>query len=183
MKQFFMKRIKRIKKTFVLCAMLFLASCAFAQKAGDKISFTSVDMNGNAVSSELFAKNKLTMVNIWGTFCGPCIREMPDLAKLNSANKANGVEVVGIVIDLVDRRGVVSERTKADGEAIIKQTGANYTHIVPNNEMLSTFLHKIQAVPSTIFVDANGKMVGQMYLGSRSEKEWQKIIDSLLKTM
>nr|MBP3282221.1 TlpA family protein disulfide reductase [Treponema sp.] len=169
-----------MKKLFAIVTFIALAAATFAQKAGDKVSFSSKDMAGNAVTSDIFAKNKLTMVNIWGTFCPPCIREMPDLAKLNSANKSNGVEVIGIPIDIVDRKGNVVPYTKADGDAIIKQTGADYTHVVPTKAMMDGFLKNVQVVPATIFVDKNGKIVGQVYLGARSQKDWQKIIDSLL---
>ena len=169
-----------MKKLFAIVTVIALAAATFAQKAGDKVSFSSKDMAGNAVTSDIFAKNKLTMVNIWGTFCPPCIREMPVLAKLNSANKSKGVEVVGIPIDIVDEEGNVVPYTKADGDAIIKQTGADYTHVVPTKDMLDGVLRNIQAVPATIFVDKNGKIVGQMYLGARSQKDWQKIIDDLL---
>lgn len=169
-----------MKKIFAIFALLAAATLTFAQKAGDKITFSSVDMNGTPVTSEIFSKNKLTMVNIWGTFCPPCIREMPDLAKLNEANKSKDVEVVGIPIDVADRFGKVLSKPKADGQEIIKMTGAAYTHIIPSMDMFSTFLAKIQAVPATIFVDSDGKMVGQMYLGAKSQKDWQKIIDELL---
>ena len=161
--------------------MLAVATLTFAQKAGDKITLNASDLNGSPVSSELFAKNKITMLNIWGTFCPPCIQEMPDLAKLNDANKAKGVEVAGIVIDILDRKGNVDPRIKNAAEAIIKQTGANYTHIVPTREMVAGLLKNVQAVPTTIFVDSNGKQIGEAYLGSRSQKDWQKIIDEILK--
>jgi len=170
-----------MKKIITVIALLAIAAFTFAQKAGDKITFTTTDMNGSPVTSEIFAKNKVTMINIWGTFCGPCIREMPDLAKLNEANKANGVEVVGIVIDILDRKGQVNPRVKSSGQTIIKQTGADYTHIIPSKEMLSGFLKNVQAVPTTIFVDSNGNQIGEAYLGSRNQKNWQKIIDDILK--
>lgn len=170
-----------MKKIFTIIALLALTTLTFAQKAGDKITFTATDLNSTPISSEIFAKNKVTMLNIWGTFCGPCIREMPDLAKLNEANKTNGVEVVGIVIDILDRKGNVDPRIKSSADSIIKQTGANYTHIVPNIAMFSGLLRDIQAVPTTIFVDKDGKQIGEAYLGSRSEKDWQKIIDEILK--
>ena len=170
-----------MKKIFAIITLLALTSLSFAQKAGDKITFTATDMNGATITSDIFAKNKVTMLNIWGTFCGPCIREMPDLAKLNDANKAKGVEVVGIVIDILDRKGNVDPRVKSSGEAIISQTGANYTHIIPNMTMMTGLLRNIQAVPTTIFVDSNGRQIGEPYLGSKSQKDWQKIIDEILK--
>ena len=170
-----------MKKFFAIITLLALTSLSFAQKAGDRITFAATDMKGSTVTSDIFAKNKVTMLNIWGTFCGPCIREMPDLAKLNEANKAKGVEVVGIVIDILDRKGNVDPRVKSSGEAIISQTGANYTHIIPNMTMITGLLRNIQAVPTTIFVDSNGRQIGEPYLGSRSQKDWQKIIDEILK--
>ncbi len=170
-----------MKKFFAIITLLALTSLSFAQKAGDRITFTATDMKGATVTSDIFAKNKVTILNIWGTFCGPCIREMPDLAKLNEANKAKGVEVVGIVIDILDRKGNVDPRVKSSGEAIISQTGANYTHIIPNMTMMTGLLKNIQAVPTTIFVDSNGRQIGEAYLGSRSQKDWQKIIDEILK--
>ena len=172
-----------MKKLFAIIAVFSLAAFGFTQKAGDKIAFNSKDLNGTAVTDAIFAKNKLTMVNIWGTFCPPCIREMPDLAKLNAANKAKGVEVVGIPIDLADRTGKILPAQKKDADAIIVVTGASYTHIVPSPDMQMSFLRNIQAVPATIFVDSNGKQVGQMYFGARSQAVWQKIIDGLLEKL
>lgn len=170
-----------MKKIFALLAMIALSSILFAQKSGKKISFDSVDLKGNAVTDSIFQENKITMLNIWGTFCPPCIREMPDLAKLNEVNKSKGVRVVGIPIDIIDEFGNISPKERAAADEIINATGAHYTHLVPNYGMFSTFLRNIQAVPATIFVDSKGNQVGQMYLGARSQQDWQKIIDKLLK--
>ena len=170
-----------MKKIFAVIAILAFSSILFAQKAGSKISFDTTDLNGNAVTDSILKENKITMINIWGTFCPPCIREMPDLAKLNEANKANGVQVIGIPIDVIDQFGRLSPDAKSTADEIINATGAHYIHLVPNYSMLSTFLRSIQAVPATIFVDSNGNQIGQMYLGARSQKDWQKIIDKMLK--
>lgn len=47
--------------------------------------------------------------------------------------------------------------------------------------MFSGLLRGVQAVPTTIFVDSNGNQVGNAYLGSHSQKDWQKIIDGILE--
>ena len=169
-----------MKKLFLIFVLLALSSILFAQKTGDKITFSSVDLDGKAVSDKLFAENKITMVNIWGTFCPPCIREMPDLGKLAKANKANDVEIVGIPIDIIDGNGNLLTQENRDANLIIKKTGADYVHIVPTVEMFYGFLRNVQAVPTTFFVDSNGKQIGEVYLGARSRKDWQKIIDNLL---
>ena len=163
-----------MKKVSVILTLFMLSALTFAQKAGDKITFTATDLKGAPVTSEIFAKNKVTMLNIWGTFCPPCIKEMPDLAKLNEENKSKGVEVAGIVIDILDRRGNLDSRVKSS-------TGADYTHIAPNLTMMTGLLKNVQAVPTTIFVDSEGKIIGQPYMGAKSQKDWQKIIDDILK--
>ena len=52
---------------------------------------------------------------------------------------------------------------------------------VMGEALLSGLLRGVQAVPTTIFVDSNGNQVGNAYLGSRSQKDWQKIIDGILE--
>ena len=46
-------------------------------------TFESKTLDGEDVSQDIFSKADLTMVNIWGTFCGPCIKEMPELGELS----------------------------------------------------------------------------------------------------
>ena len=175
-----------MKKIFLVSILITMTAFAFAQSKNKNnsaaYSFASQDLDGNKISSELFADNKITMINIWGTFCGPCIREMPSLAKLSEENKSKGVEIIGIPIDIVDDWGKLDANTKSDALMIIKQTGVKYKNVVPTIEMFQTFLRGIQAVPTTFFVDKNGKQIGQAYLGARSQKDWQKIIDKLLET-
>lgn len=45
-------------------------------------AFTAQDLQGNGVNQEILKGKKLTMVNVWATFCDPCINEMPDLGVL-----------------------------------------------------------------------------------------------------
>lgn len=174
-----------MKKIFLVSILITITAFAFAQSKNKNNSadftFASQDLDGNKISSEVFADNKITMINIWGTFCGPCIREMPYLAKLSEENKSKGVEIIGIPIDIIDDWGRLDAGAKSDALKIIKQTGVKYKNVVPTIEMFQTFLRGIQAVPTTIFVDKNGKQIGQPYLGARSQKDWQKIIDKLLE--
>lgn len=168
--------MKKITGVFVL-----LFALAAATVYGEtKIEFNTKDLKGKQVTDSIFAENELTMINVWGTFCAPCIKEMPDLAKLNKANKSKGVRVIGIPIDVVGRGGSIQSREKRNADAIIDATKADYTHLVPSKEMLSGFLYGIQAVPATIFVDSSGNQIGDIYFGARSQKDWQKIIDSIL---
>ena len=174
--------MKKIITVFLMIATSFLLFAKEGNKTSQAFAFESVDLDGKEISSDLYSNNKITMINIWGTFCGPCIREMPDLAKLSEANKSKGVEIIGIPIDIIDDWGRLDKRLKSDAIMIIEKTGVNYKNVVPTVSMFQTMLRGIQAVPTTFFVDKNGNQIGTVYLGSRSQKDWQKIIDKLLES-
>ena len=113
------------------------------------------------------------MVNIWGTFCGPCIREMPDLGELSREYSDRGVQVVGLVSD-------VGEAKNEKAEEIVSTTKADYTHIIASQDLMSGILSSVNVVPTTIFVDKEGNQVGDVYSGARDKAEWAGIIDKLL---
>ena len=72
------------------------APTIFADAAADfeRLQFETQDLEGNACDSkELFALHDLTLVNIWATWCGPCIEEMPALEKIYQEGE---IGVVGI---------------------------------------------------------------------------------------
>ena len=54
--------------------------------------FSTTDLEGNTVTNDIFSQADLTVVNFWGTFCNPCINEMPELAKWNEEMPDNRSE-------------------------------------------------------------------------------------------
>ncbi|NLU44723.1 MAG: TlpA family protein disulfide reductase [Acholeplasmataceae bacterium] len=136
-------------------------------------------MNGNIVSQEIFSKADLTMVNIWGTFCGPCIREMPILAELSQEYADKGVQIVGIVIDATDNNGNVQQEQMTAANKILANANAKYLNLVPSYGMLSNQLRVVMAIPTTTFVNKQGEIVGAAIVGSKDKESWIKIIDSL----
>ena len=178
--------MRKILIVICLLAMLLLAGCAEKQAAtekGDLVfgSFVTTDMAGNPVTEEIFAGHSLTMVNIWATFCSPCIEEMPELAQLDTAF-GEAFQVIGIVMDVTDRNGIIQPDKKAEAASVIATTGATYLHLLPSASLNKAYLNQVQAVPETIFVDAAGRQVGQRYIGKKSQQEWSKIISALLES-
>jgi rhodanese-related sulfurtransferase/thiol-disulfide isomerase/thioredoxin len=152
------------------------------QKEGTLSSFSAYDLNGVPVDESLFGDDQLTMINIWGTFCGPCLREMPELGQLAADYAERGVQIVGIVVDVPQSAdGTYTLDMVETVQALVAQTGANYRHLLPSADLVSAKLSEVSAVPETIFVDRQGKLVGESYVGSRSGEDWSKIIDSLLE--
>ena len=61
--------------------------------------FSAEDIEGNKVDNSIFKENKVTLVNVWATWCGPCVNELPEIQKVYSELKDQGIGVVGIVAD------------------------------------------------------------------------------------
>ena len=163
------------KKSIIFELILLVGTSIFAQS----IKFSAKDIDGKNVSEKVFADSKITMVNVWGTFCGPCIREMPDLGVLDK-KYGDDFQIVGIVIDAVNSKGNVNAKTVNSAKNIVKTTGADYLHIIPDSSLLNGVLSEVYAVPTTFFVDSSGKIVGKVYTASRTLKQWQEIVESFL---
>lgn len=192
-----------------LCAVLAAAGCAAAVKvpeatapavetaapagemaeagetppeAEDKVGFgifETMDIEGNEVNQSIFADANLTMVNIWATFCGPCINEMPELGELAAEYADKQVQIIGIVGD-VGYSGTVTEAEFATVKEIVIKTKAAYTHLLPSDSITSTVLNNIYAFPTTVFVDRDGNLVGDPVVGSQSKAAWAKLMDGYL---
>ena len=173
----------------LLLFLLLLSSCQTHREdvntdAGELSfsAFTAVSLDGKAIDQSVFEGKKVTMINVWATFCGPCIREMPDLAKLNEAY-GEDFQIIGIPIDVVDHRLVTQDEELAKAKEIAAETGAAYLHLIPSGSLQEILLSEVQSVPTTVFVDESGKQIGELYVGAMSEKEWAEIIEALLDSV
>ena len=151
--------------------------------AGKYGSFETTDLAGNVVTADVFADHKLTMINVWATYCSPCLQEMPELGELSREYQDKGVQIIGIPIDTLEQDGTWSQSQVANAASLASQTGADYLHILPSQDLIQAGLGDIYAVPTTFFVDSSGNVTGDTYMGSKSKKEWEKIIDQTLENM
>lgn len=140
----------------------------------DVVSFQAVTLEDETVDEGILSGKKLTMVNIWATYCSPCIGEMPELGEIAREYADKGVQIVGIVSDVQEGDDVTTAKDLVD------ETGADYTHLLLNQQVYMTFLNGVTAVPTTIFVDEEGNQVGERYVGAKSKEEWVEIIETLL---
>ncbi|MBP3753083.1 MAG: TlpA family protein disulfide reductase [Pyramidobacter sp.] len=166
-----------MKKMFLaaLAALVLMSSAACAASMGD---FTIQDLDGEVHTQKLLSKAKLTMFNVWGTFCPPCLREMPDLGELAAELEPEGVQIVGLVCDWTDRKGNPSEAQIAKAKKIVAKTGASYLHLLLNDD-IQQYFGDITAVPQTYFVSRSGEIVGAV-TGAQSRKAWIAMIRHVL---
>jgi len=140
--------------------------------------FTLVDLDGNNISlSDL--KGKVVLLNFWGTWCGPCRKEIPDFINLSKKYKKNGLEIVGITLTSGPPKNI---------KAFAEQWGINYkllTDITGNETQTVTALYgqatgkRITGIPTTFIIDREG-YIRHRYVGPRSEGIFYKDLKTYL---
>ena len=138
------------------------------------VTFEGTDLEGNTVSEDVFTQSKLTMVNVWATYCNPCLREMPGLGELAEEYNVSEFQIIGIVSDV--REG----EDQALVESLVQQTGANYPHLLLNDSINNAFMGSVSGVPTTFFFDGEGMYLGGV-VGSAEKSEWEELIHGLLE--
>ena len=146
-------------------------------------SFKTMDIYGNEATQQIFATNAITLVNVWGTFCPPCLEEMPALGELAREYASKGVGIVGIVADVVPNPSGIGMINLDTAIQIAAQTKAEYPHLIISEDLQKTRLGNVQAVPETFFVDSKGKVIGQTVVGARSKAAWKILIEKHLSAV
>lgn len=132
--------------------------------------FQAADLEGNEITNAVFADYDLTMINIWGTFCKPCIEEMPDIQRISEDMQSQKVQVIGIVAD----------QKLEEARTITAEQGAAYLNIMPDQSLIDNLVSKFDYVPVTLFVNSEGEFYNVIVSGSRDYDSYRKIIEGLL---
>ena len=126
------------------------------------VTFEAVSADGETVTSDIFADSRLTMVNVWATYCNPCLMEMPYLGELAAEYSPEDFQIIGIISDVMEG----DEDTLQTALSLISETGADtYTHLLLNESLYTAMLTDVTAVPTTFFVDSEGRILDTV-LGS-----------------
>ena len=164
-----------------------LTACGQGESGGESSrqvtvfeDFTAQDLDGNPVDESIFADCDVTMINLWGTFCGPCLQEMPDLGEIADEYADKGFQIVGICTDAVNLDGEILEDVVETAKADAQETGADYLHIVPVGEIFTDLLPRVTGVPTTIFVDSKGQQIGLADIGAKDKDAWIQVIEEKL---
>lgn len=149
------------------------------EKGGPWSKFTASDLDEKEYNQDILKDKKLTVINIWGTFCGPCLRELPYLAEIAEEYKEKDVQFVGIVIDTLDQNGEYSKDQINVAKDIISKSNVKYLNLLPSPDLINIYLKNVQAIPETLILDNKGNIM-QSFLGSREKDDFKKIIDEEL---
>lgn len=135
--------------------------------------FTAKTVSGEDISSDLFKDSKLTVVNVWGSWCDPCVQEIPELQKLYESMKDKDVNVIGLAQDAGTDLDAVKE--------IIDKNKVTYQNIVPEGAT-EDFVMSIMAFPTTFFVDSDRNIVGVIQ-GGRNLEAFTAAVEGVLEKL
>ena len=132
-------------------------------------AFEGKDLDGNTVkSSELFAKNAVTVVNFWFTTCNPCVGELAELDALNKELAEKGGALIGVNTFTLDG----NETAISEAKDVLAKRGATYQNVYfASDGEAGKFTTNIFAYPTTYVVDRNGNIVGDPIVGAITEKK------------
>lgn len=173
----------------ILCSVLLGMSIVLTGCGEADISIEDVfyfeggeDQLGNPISNSMaiFSENDMTMVNVWATYCSPCIKEMPDLNELASELAEDGIGLVGICCDVMDYEGGLDSTQVNLAKDIIAETGVTYTNVMLADYSCLDGVVKVDAVPTTFFVDKNGAVVGKVQVGAADNDTYSSLAHEAL---
>ncbi len=133
--------------------------------------FTLPDLNGNKVSLSSY-KGRPLVVDFWATWCGPCKVEIPWFEKLHDQYASQGLEIIGVSADDLDKDDPEKLFTeKRDIADFVQKMHMNYPILIDAQSIENSY-GGLDALPTTFFIDKNGRIVASTIgLAPRDEIE------------
>jgi thiol-disulfide isomerase/thioredoxin len=143
-----------------------------SELVGKVLRFETKDIDGNPVKSEdIFSGNEITMVNVWATWCGPCLRELKELGEIDRRLADKDCAILGICID--------AEESPDEAKALIKENQMDYLNILPFDDLDDALA--LEGYPTTVFIGRDGSILVPPIIGVPSDlSRYEETIDALL---
>ena len=156
------------KRLFAALLIAALPLAALAAPSLEQSRFT--DLNAKPATTAAY-KGKVTVLNFWATWCGPCREEMPMLNGLRKKLAPKGVEVVGVALD-----------SKEQVAPFVQQLKIAYPILLGNDDTLDLMRslgNKTGGLPYTLVLDRSGKVAATL-TGKLDEKRLEAAIKPYL---
>ncbi len=135
------------------------------------VPFEGVDFDGNAVTNDIFKENKLTLVNVWGTNCGPCLEEIPYLEEIEEELSDDGFKIIGFLAG--------GEAYKEEAVELMGLLEADYMNVIVPEDVFRTL--GVQYIPTSFLVDSEGNVVEKRIVGALTKERYLEKINQHLK--
>jgi thiol-disulfide isomerase/thioredoxin len=164
--------MKKSHLLILLPLFLIFMECGGDQNPGNpnySFNFSLPDLQGKVHSLSDF-RGKVLVVNLWATWCPPCLEEVPKLNELQEKYSGQRVQVVGIALDK-DSLALVAP--------FVKEHDIKYVILVGDQQMLSS-LQNFKGVPTTMVFDQRGD-IHRRFDGSFEIEQLEESLQLLLQ--
>lgn len=144
----------------VAAAIIVVMTMKRAEKSIDGLDFSAfqtTDIEGNTITQDIFQDYDVTMVNIWATWCEPCRKEMPDIQAASEQLPENA-NIISICTDAQENEELAAE--------IAEKAGIQF-EVLMAKDKLEGQVKAITSLPTTVFVDSKGNLIGEPIVGVR----------------
>jgi peroxiredoxin len=133
-------------------------------------NFTAPDPNGKMISLNEI-KGKVTIIDFWASWCGPCRRENPNVVKTYNKYHDKGLEIISVSLD---RAGQKDKWLKA-----IEDDKLTWHHVSNLNYFNDPVAkqYNIQSIPSTYILDSEGKIAAKNLRGKALEDKVAELLN------
>jgi len=134
---------------------------------GKPIEIQGVTLDGKEFDWEKFRQGKVVLIDFWATWCGWCIKEIPEMKRLYEAYRDRGFEIVGISGD----------QKREDLEKFLQNASIPWTILYGKDGPSPTIeYYGISAWPTMLLVDKQGKVVSLNARGQTLREELKRLL-------
>ncbi len=138
-----------------------------AATSGEVVQFAAYDLEGNMRQSSEWIGKQPVVINFWGTWCPPCRREIPDMVEVYDEFKNENIEIIGLAVN----------DTPEKVKAFAQENHMDWVLLMGSGEIAELY-GGITSVPTTIFLNAEGKEIGR-FRGMRQYKDFKQAFQML----
>lgn len=167
----------RFSARFSVVAAVLLWALSWSASAAPDVSAAQPLSAGEFRAVLQKQQGKVLIVNFWATWCVPCLREVPDLLKLESEFGSRGVKLIGVAVDDPSPQAAQVEQFRRK----YFPTFMTYARIGPEMDELASVIDPAwnEVVPTTYIIDRRGKAVARIQ-GKKSLDEFRAALEKAL---